>query len=1152
LLLFTLSPSQAHAQANPTVGGGGACPDGAAYTPGGYAQIPVNDGIYTCSSGAWAPEALVVGSVDRTGAAPTCGSSTAGMLYYTGGTVEYCNGSSFTSFGSGVALSAITAAAGANTIASGSNAQVWNWALGATTNTGITFGETTHATAGSKIVNITTLATSTAVPLTITNGGASAFAINMSAGGLAIGGTNVIDLPDADTSSIAAGEGALANQDATGMQNTAIGSGAGRVLTNAGNNVAIGANSLYGGGGSFAAFGGTVAIGYEALYTYNGTGGNNTSVGDWTEQYMTTGTDDIAIGVYALQGVSAHPLTAANAGNIAIGDNALDSITGAATGNVAVGYNVLTNSTINSTFPNTAVGYESMEYATTATYNTAIGNLAMQGTSANPMTGSGYNVAIGDNALVAITGAAATNTAIGASALQHNSSGSSNVAVGQNALYSNITGTASMAIGQSALYDSTVAPNTAIGYQAGYYITTGSDNVAIGYDAMESISAHPLTAANAGNLAVGDNALMAITGAAAGNVAVGYNALANSTINSTNPNTAVGYEAMQYATTGTNNTAVGYTALQSTSAHPLTGDYNTAVGDSALNSLTGAADHDTAIGYHAGTALTSGTDNTLVGYEAGLGITTGSYNIILGEDPNSAITTGSTNILIGNSLTNVTNSSNDQLDIADLITGTIGSSDVGINSTTYEGTGLTLGTTSGLYLMGATSGYTGFIASATTTSSTYTLPAAAPGTNGYVLSSTSLGVMSWVAVGSGAYNNISVELAEGSAAAPSLSFVSDTKTGLYQAASASHTLNFTSNGAEVAAFDSTGDFNLTNAAAYEINGNKVLFCPDNDSGSIAVGVGAGAAENAADSNTAVGYDALTANTSGQFNTAVGADALAAVTTGSDVTAVGYKALYNNTGSNNSAFGYEALLAMTTGSGSLAAGYLALGSATGSNNTAVGYEAGYAGTALTTGTSNVYIGYDAEAKTATDSNTIVIGASTTSNASSNAITIGNTSMTASYVHVAFTTYSDGRHKKDIEDSDLGLDFIEKLRPVSYRFNNGDETLRYGFIAQEVEAALPPTLRDMVEKSEPEHGLSLIVRERNDEGTYHMTYDDLISPLVKSVQQLKATGDTKQRQINNGQKKEQDDIADLKHLIVSQQQEIEDLRKQISTLASRPQK
>ena len=88
--------------------------------------------------------------------------------------------------------------------------------------------------------------------------------------------------------------------------------------------------------------------------------------------------------------------------------------------------------------------------------------------------------------------------------------------------------------------------------------------------------------------------------------------------------------------------------------------------------------------------------------------------------------------------------------------------------------------------------------------------------------------------------------------------------------------------------------------------------------------------------------------------------------------------------------------------------------------------------------------DPSAPTATDSNSTVIGYNAVSKGS-NTIVFGNTSISALYAQVTtITGISDRRKKKDIESSDLGLDFIEKLRPVSYRYNNGDETLRYGFI------------------------------------------------------------------------------------------------------------
>jgi len=118
----------------------------------------------------------------------------------------------------------------------------------------------------------------------------------------------------------------------------------------------------------------------------------------------------------------------------------------------------------------------------------------------------------------------------------------------------------------------------------------------------------------------------------------------------------------------------------------------------------------------------------------------------------------------------------------------------------------------------------------------------------------------------------------------------------------------------------------------------------------------------------------------------------------------------------------------------------------------------------------------------------------------------------------------------------LDFVDKLRPVSFRYNNGDETLRYGFIAQDVEQALPKNLQDLVEDSQPAHGLALIVRDHDQARTYNMGYSELLSPLVKSVQELKTYQD-----------EEQDDINELKQLVASQQKEIAALKQQLRSLA-----
>ena len=184
--------------------------------------------------------------------------------------------------------------------------------------------------------------------------------------------------------------------------------------------------------------------------------------------------------------------------------------------------------------------------------------------------------------------------------------------------------------------------------------------------------------------------------------------------------------------------------------------------------------------------------------------------------------------------------------------------------------------------------------------------------------------------------------------------------------------------------------------------------------------------------------------------------------------------HNTTGVDNTGFGVAALYAATVGNGNTTSGSGALGNNTnGTDNTAVGRNAGLSNT---TGSRNTLIGSDADANAGVYTNGTALGNGAVLTAS-NSIVLGNRSISRIFANVTtITGISDRRRKKDIKalDADLGLDFIEKLQPVSYRFNNGDETERYGFIAQDLEQALPTSLHDTIEKSEPEHGLALIER------------------------------------------------------------------------------
>jgi hypothetical protein len=72
--------------------------------------------------------------------------------------------------------------------------------------------------------------------------------------------------------------------------------------------------------------------------------------------------------------------------------------------------------------------------------------------------------------------------------------------------------------------------------------------------------------------------------------------------------------------------------------------------------------------------------------------------------------------------------------------------------------------------------------------------------------------------------------------------------------------------------------------------------------------------------------------------------------------------------------------------------------------------------------------------------------------SNHVRIGDTSVTQIGGQVAWSRLSDARHKENIRDLDLGLDFVMQLRPVSFTMKQGNGRTDMGFLAQDVEAVL----------------------------------------------------------------------------------------------------
>lgn len=90
-------------------------------------------------------------------------------------------------------------------------------------------------------------------------------------------------------------------------------------------------------------------------------------------------------------------------------------------------------------------------------------------------------------------------------------------------------------------------------------------------------------------------------------------------------------------------------------------------------------------------------------------------------------------------------------------------------------------------------------------------------------------------------------------------------------------------------------------------------------------------------------------------------------------------------------------------------------------------------------------------------------------------------------INFYTSSDARIKHDIRKETLGLDFINKLKPKTYRLNIQPGRLVHGFIAQDVKKLIEPGRGD-------------VLFEEHENGVLGTDYVAMIAPLVKAVQEL----------------------------------------------------
>jgi hypothetical protein len=340
----------------------------------------------------------------------------------------------------------------------------------------------------------------------------------------------------------------------------------------------------------------------------------------------------------------------------------------------------------------------------------------------------------------------------------------------------------------------------------------------------------------------------------------------------------------------------------------------------------------------------------------------------------------------------------------------------------------------------------------------------------------------------------------------------------------------------------------------------------------ALGAGVLRMNTTGDNNTGCGTYSLALNTTGQSNTAIGSQSINQNTTGYNNTGTGVQSLYSNTtGYNNTALGFQSLHSNTTGYENTSVGQGALATnSSGTFNTAVGEGAlssnstGHNNTSIgggsmggnVTGTYNTGVGVNSLLSNVSGTNLSAIGfgtdviGSNLNNASalgtlatvnaSNKVVIGNSGITTIGGYANWSNLSDGRFKTSVTENVPGLDFILKLRPVTYHFDAyGFEKflgrpdsliqllddsykqvarqIRTGFIAQDVERAANNIGYDF----------SGIHKPTNEKDNYSLAYAEFTVPLVKAIQEQQALIEKQQAVIERLVK----EVEDLKQITKS---------------------
>jgi len=549
-----------------------------------------------------------------------------------------------------------------------------------------------------------------------------------------------------------------------------------------------------------------------------------------------------------------------------------------------------------------------------------------------------------------------------------------------------------------------------------------------------------------------------VTSLSAKAIAIGENALASLPAASTGHSVAVGNEALRNAT----------------------GDGNVAVGRAPLFDLT-TGSSNIAVGSDAGFTLTTGNNNIAIGGDTLFGFTTQSFNIAIGIEAGvNPSFPGTANIFIGTSAAANGTLSNRNVAIGEAA----GAGELGPGSASADNT--LVGDSAGAFFNGNRNVAIGRKALSTEASEQATA------TNDNV-------AIGFRALGHPSSDNKTFGnvVAIGANALEQLESGNDNVAiGRLAGSLIVSSSNVTLVGHEAGRFN-TGANNVAVGS-----GALGSVSPGGTGGAnVAIGRSSLRAATSAQFNVSIGFESLLVATSHSQSVSIGYEALRAAVAGGNNVAIGYQALRTPDGpSNTVAIGNLALTLMNSGGPNVAVGSEAGRRViSGINNTFIGVGAGASASLGTlSGNNNILLGFDANPTTNSTDNEATIGNSSlntirfasapepssagtsgfrivsaqaaaftqftvahTSNASdqrygrfySNGVELGSIRQaTGGGGPLVYATSSDYRLKEDVEPVVDGLDVVDLLRPVSFRFG-GAEIRRTGFLAHELQAVIP---------------------------------------------------------------------------------------------------